>query len=180
MKTDLNLIRHYPSLVILLLLLASLPSLSQNPDLLKVVKPKEIHDVLANPGMGFMTFERTEGEKEDPSGQGYPVMTITYWRKYWRLIEPEMDQYRWDLLDEALEAAREKGQTLLIRIAPYGTRDEDDVPGWYRELVGPSRNWKYQSEVNGWMVDAEDPRYAEHFGGLIRELGAKYDGHPDC
>jgi hypothetical protein len=179
MKTDLNLIRHYPSVAIMLLLLTSLPSLSQNPDHLTVIKPKENHDVLVNPGMGFMTFQPTEGDKEDPSGQGYPVMTITYWRKYWRLIEPEMDQYRWDLLDKALEAARIKGQTLLIRIAPYGTRDDNDVPGWYRELVGPSRKWKYQSEVNGWMVDAEDPRYAEHFGGLIRELGARYDGHPD-
>ena len=29
------------------------------------------------------------------------------------------------------------------------------------------------------MVNPEDPRYVEHFGGLIRELGKRYDGHPD-
>jgi len=161
------------------LFFTSWQSTAQNPDNLTVIKPVEINDVLVNPGMGFMTFQRTDGDKEEIAVKDFPVMTITYWRKYWRLIEPEMDQYRWDLIDKALEEARAKGQTLLIRICPYGTRDEEDVPGWYRELVGPNRKWKYQSDVNGWMVDAEDPRYAEHFGGLIRDLGARYDGHPD-
>jgi hypothetical protein len=29
------------------------------------------------------------------------------------------------------------------------------------------------------MVDPEDPRYARYFGGFIRALGERYDGHPD-
>ena len=39
-------------------------------------------------------------------------------------------------------------------------------------------DWKYNNPVNKWMVDAEDPRYVEYFGGLIKELGKRYDGHP--
>jgi hypothetical protein len=30
-----------------------------------------------------------------------------------------------------------------------------------------------------WCVNPEDPRYLEHFGGFIKALGQRYDGHPD-
>jgi len=182
----------------IVLLLTSLQSMSQNPDHLTVIKPKEINDVLINPGMGFMTFQRFNGDDLNAGSgwtEGYPIdyqnfdgdltnkdhpaTTIAYWRIYWKFLEPEMGKYRWDMLDKALEVARSRGQTLLLRIAPYGTGDERDVPAWYRKMVGSNKNWKFNSEVNGWMVDAEDPRYAEYFGGMIRDLGARYDGHPD-
>lgn len=171
---------------------------SQNPDHLTVIKPREINDVLMNPGMGFMTFQRFNGDKlNEGSGwtEGFPIKyqdfngdltnpdhpatTIAYWRIYWKYLEPEMGKYRWDMLDKALQVAASRGQTLLLRIAPYGTGDERDVPQWYRNMVGPGKKWKYASEVNGWMVDPEDPRYAQYFGGMIHELGVRYDGHPD-
>ena len=47
------------------------------------------------------------------------------------------------------------------------------------KLVGSGKNWKYNNPVNAWMVDPEDPRYAKYFGGMIRALGERYDGHPD-
>jgi hypothetical protein len=75
--------------------------------------------------------------------------------------------------------ARQRGQTLLFRIAPYGTGDKKDVPGWYREMVGPQKDWGYNSSVNEWAVDPEDPRYAAYFGGFVRAMGERYDGHPD-
>jgi hypothetical protein len=172
--------------------------LSQNPDHLLVIKPKEIDDILTNPGMGFMTFQRFNGDKlNEGSGwtEGFPIAyqefdgnltnkdhpatTIAYWRIYWKFIEPEMEKYRWDMLDKALDVARSRGQTLLLRIAPYGTGNDRDVPDWYRKMVGPNKKWKYASSVNGWMVDAEDSRYVQYFGGMIRALGARYDGHPD-
>jgi hypothetical protein len=198
MKTDLYLIRHCLFSAMIVLLLTSLQSMSQNPDHLTVIKPKEINDVLINPGMGFMTFQRFNGDNLNAGSgwtEGYPIdyqnfdgdltnkdhpaTTIAYWRIYWKFLEPEMKKYRWDMLDKALEVARSRGQSLLLRIAPYGTGDERDVPAWYREMVGPNKTWKFNSEVNGWMVDPEDPRYAEYFGGMIREMGARYDGHPD-
>jgi hypothetical protein len=184
--------------VLILLYLFSPNSWSQNPDHLTVIKPAEINDVLINPGMGFMTFQRFNGDElnegagwtegfpidyqsfdGDMTNKNHPATTIAYWRIYWKYIEPEKGTYRWDMLDKALEVARSRGQTLLLRIAPYGTGDERDVPAWYRKIVGPNKNWKFNSEVNGWMVDAEDPRYAESFGGMIRALGERFDGHPD-
>jgi hypothetical protein len=175
-----------------------LKSYSQNPDHLTVIKPGEINDVLMNPGMGFMTFQRFNGDElnegsgwtegfpidyqnfdGDLTNKDHPATTIAYWRIYWKYLEPEMGKYRWDMLDKALQIAKSRGQTLLLRIAPYGTGDERDVPSWYRKIVGPGKEWKYNSKVNGWMVDPEDPRYVEYFGGMIRALGERYDGHPD-
>jgi hypothetical protein len=42
-------------------------------------------------------------------------------------------------------------------------------------MVGPEENLPEQK----WRTDPEDPRYVEHFGGMVRALGARYDGHPD-
>jgi len=173
-----------------------------------VARPEEIDDVLINPGIGFTTFQRFNGDTlttlRENSGwtEGYPIVyqqstgnlinknhpqtTIAYWRVYWQYLEPEKEKYRWDLIDQALAAAEERGQTLMLRVAPYGTVQEDggggsvsrDVPAWYRSMVGKNMNWKYNNPVNRWVVDAEDPRYVEYFGGFIRELGKRYDGHP--
>jgi len=176
----------------------SIESYAQNPDHLTVIKPKVINDVLINPGMGFMTFQRFNGDNlnegsgwtegfpidyqsfdGDLTNKDHPATTIAYWRIYWKFLEPEQGKYRWDMLDKALEVAHSRGQTLLLRIAPYGTGSERDVPSWYRKMVGSGTNWKYNNPVNAWQVDPEDPRYTECFGGMIRALGERYDGHPD-
>ncbi|MEP7111059.1 MAG: DUF4832 domain-containing protein, partial [Ferruginibacter sp.] len=151
------------------------------------------------PGIGFTTFQRFNGDtlttlnKNQGWTEGEPIVyqqftgnlinkqhpqtSIAYWRVYWKYLEPEKANYRWDLIDQALAAAEERGQSLMLRVAPYGSGN-NDVPAWYREMVGKSTNWKYNNKVNGWLVDAEDPRYAEYFGSFIKELGKRYDGHP--
>lgn len=163
----------------------------------RVVRPKEMDAVLNNPGIGFTTFQRFNGDALNPGmgwTEGFPIeyqefngdltnkdhpqTTIAYFRVYWRFVEPEKEKYNWDLIDKALATAASRGQTLMLRIAPYGTGPERDVPGWYREMVGDNKVWKYNSDVNGWVVDPEDPRYVQYFGGMITALGKRYDGHP--
>lgn len=73
-----------------------------------------------------------------------------------------------------METAAARGQTLLLRIAPYGTGADNDVPDWYRALVGPEKGLA----IKKWRTDPMDPRYVEHFGGMVRDLGSRYDGHP--
>lgn len=161
-----------------------------------IVRPKEINDVLINPGMGFMTFQRFNGDELNDSAswtegfpidyqefngnlenKNYPMTSIAYFRIYWKYVEPEMGKYNWEMIDRALQVASERHQTLMLRIAPYGTGPERDVPEWYREIVGPQDEWLTEGE--GWRVDAENPRYSEYFGLMISKLGQKYDGHPD-
>ncbi len=158
------------------------------------VRPQEIDDVLVNPGVGFMTFQRFNGDALNEGKkwtEGYPIeyqefdgnltnqqhpqTSLAYLRIYWKFVHPAIKQYRWELIDKALETARQRGQTLLLRIAPYGTGADNDVPDWYRELVGEEQDLP----VRKWRTDPEDPRYVEHFGGMVRALGQRYDGHPD-
>ncbi len=161
------------------------------------IRPRLIDDVLVNPGMGFTTFQRYNGDAlnegrgwteglpiayQDFAGSfenhDYPLTSIAYFRVYWRFLEPHEGRYDWSTLDKALETARQRHQALMFRIAPYGrSEDLDDVPDWYRSKVGEITPEQQKNER--WRVDPEDPRYLKHFGGLIRALGERYDGHRD-
>ena len=165
--------------------------------------PKEIFDVLNNPGIGFMTFQRFNGDDLNPGSrwtEGFPIdyqpfdgdltnkdhpqTTIAYFRVYWEFLEPERGKYNWPMIDKALRTAAERGQTLMLRIAPYGPMKAQrlgqdghtDVPTWYRKMVGKET---LNETEHRWRVDPEDPRYVQYFGGLIAALGQRYDGHPD-
>jgi hypothetical protein len=161
------------------------------------VRPNEIDDVLVNPGIGFTTFQRFNGDRLNDglgwtegfpieyqtftgslTNQDHPLTSIAYFRVYWKFVEPEAGVYRWDLFDKALATARERGQTLMLRIAPYGTGPDNDVPEWYRKLVAGSE-WEKNVPLDKWRVHPEDPLYLKRFGKLIRELGTRFDGHPD-
>lgn len=167
-----------------------------------VIRPKEINEVLNNPGIGFTTFNRFNGdslwhyghevylnvlypiqfqEEFDKSLQvdGHPLTSIAYFRLYWKHIEPEMGIFNWALIDTILKVANERNQTVILRIAPYTTKEYPhlDVPEWYRSLVGEKNEW--QPVGRKWMVDPEDPKYSFYFGRVIAELGKRYDGHPD-
>jgi len=156
--------------------------------------PKEIFDVLNNPGIGFTTFQRFNGDELNPgigwtegmpieyqpfdgdlTNKNHPQTTIAYFRVYWKFIEPEEGKYNWPMIDKALRTAAERGQSLMLRIPPYGTGNNTDVPSWYREKVGKRK----KELVENWAVDPEDPRYLQHYGGMITALAQRYNGHPD-
>jgi hypothetical protein len=164
------------------------------------VRFKESDEVLTNPGIGFTTFQRFNGDKTN-EGVGWtegmpidyqkfngnlitkdhPMSSISYFRVYWKYLEPEMGKYNWEMIDKVLNTARERHQAVMLRVAPYGSgtsiNDDTDVPSWYRAMIGDKNEWLPEGE--GWRADAEDPRYAFYFGRLISELGKRYDGHPD-
>jgi hypothetical protein len=164
---------------------------------LVTVRPKEIDDVLVNPGIGFTTFQRFNGDRLNEglkwtegfpieyqkftgslTNESHPLTSIAYFRVYWRFLEPEPGKYRWDMLDHALETSKARGQSLMLRIAPYGTDKNNDAPDWYRALVEGQEIEKNLSNAK-WRVHPENPLYRQYFGALIRALGTRYDGHPD-
>ncbi len=159
------------------------------------VRPKEIDDVLVNPGIGFTTFQRFNGDRLNEGlkwTEGFPIVyqefkgslenpnhpptSIAYFRIYWKFVEPERGRYNWEMLDHALRTAHERKQTLMLRLAPYGTNKDNDVPDWYRAMVGDESAKKL---IPKWRTDPEDARYARHYGDMVRAVGARYDGHPD-
>jgi len=160
-----------------------------------IVRPTEIDNVLINPGIGFTTFQRFNGDTlnagmgwteglpivyqdfdGDLTNEGYPQTSIAYFRVNWRFLETEPGVYKWDMIDKALRTAAERNQTLQLRISPYEAGDEKDVPAWYRTMVGPDN---HTGSGKHWRVDPEDPRYVQYFGGMIKAIGDRYDGHPD-
>ena len=77
-----------------------------------IVRPQEIDDVLINPGIGFMTFQRFNGDALNEGlkwTEGYPIVyqefkgslenknhpatSIAYFRIYWKFVEPERGKY---------------------------------------------------------------------------------------
>src|SRR3954463_8151003 len=87
-----------------------------------VVRPVEIHDLLVNPGMGIQTFQRFNGDPINPGTRwsevgpegklkaagakpDFPDSSVAYIRWFWSQIEPSAGQYRWDIIDTALDAA---------------------------------------------------------------------------
>ena len=167
-----------------------------------VVKPPESDRVLNNPGVGFTTFQRFNGDSLNggtgwtegmpiakfnqpatPVAPGYPNTTVAYLRLYWRFLEPGKGQFDWSLLDRALETAHQRGQTLMLRVAPHGTQPAEDVPAWYRDETGEvakkdGAKGDWQATTEKWMIDPEKPAYAREFGVLVRELARRYDGDP--
>ena len=165
----------------------------EKPVIIKV-RPVEITAVLNNPGIGFTTFQRFNGDElnegmgwteglpieyqdfdGDLTNKKHPQTSIAYFRVNWRFVEPECEKYNWPMIDKALRTADERGQTLMLRISPYEAGAEKDVPGWYRKMVGPEQ----QNQIVKWRVDPEDPRFLKYFGGMVRAMGQRYDGHPD-
>lgn len=158
-----------------------------------VVRPTEIHDLLVNPGMGIQTFQRFNGDPINagtrwsevgpesktaaaPQRPDFPDSSVAYFRWFWSQIEPAQGQYRWDILDTALEGARERGQKLMIRVMPYD--QGHPLPEWYQRSGARRVDSSAGQDPQLWHPDADDPAYARYWGRLVATLGKRYDGHP--
>jgi hypothetical protein len=113
-----------------------------------IVRPAEIDDVLVNPGIGFTTFQRFNGDRLNEGTrwtEGYPIeyqpfaglamkdhplTSIAYFRVYWKFVEPKNGEYDWELLDKAMRTARERGQSRCCASRPTArTRITTSRPG---------------------------------------------------
>jgi hypothetical protein len=102
----------------------------------------------------------------------YPDTTVSYCRWVWSVIEPEKGKYRWDIIDGALKAARERGQTLEARLQP--SAGSAPYPAWFWETGAKRMSRGRRAEP-----DFNDPLYVQHWTDLIRAFAARYDGNPD-
>ena len=143
------------------------------------VQPREINDLLANPGMGWQTFHKFADE--DPALVGLPSSTA-YFRFYWKQIEPKEGEINWALFDDLLSRARKADQKLALRVMTAGTAGGYDFsPPWLREVLGlPGFEYRrYDRGSPHWVPDLNDPRVLSRHLRLIEALGERYDGHRD-
>ncbi|MBZ5593812.1 MAG: DUF4832 domain-containing protein [Acidobacteriia bacterium] len=158
-----------------------------------VVRPREIHDLLVNPGMGITTFQRFNGDAINPgrkwSEQGptsklpaadvkpdFPDTSIAYLRWFWSQIEPERGKYHWEAIDLALDEAREHHQTVTFRLMPYD--QQHPLPEWYHRSGARRANKPEDKDGAIWSPDSSDPLFVKAWGEVVAGAGQRYDGHP--
>jgi len=158
-----------------------------------VVRPKEIQDVLVNPGMGITTFQRFNGQEPNPplkwselgpekklpqvaAKPDFPEASVSYCRWYWNVLEPQQGKFNWAIVDLAIEEAHAHGQTLAIRLMPYS--DQDPLPEWFLRSGAKRANKDSDKDGKIWQPDFSDPLYLKYWGELVAEAGKRYDGNP--
>jgi len=178
------------------------------------IRPVESQEWLPNPHRGTTTFQRFQGDPLyaawltsdthgptafNPAGREVadnskyiPRTTLSYCRWPWAWLEPRKGCYRWEIVDGALRAAHDRGQTLQLRFQPYTTRVDYDktpctamrhppqrsvnLPEWYWDT---GAHWIRKGVYAANEPDCNDPLYRKHFGDFIRAFAKRYDGHPD-
>jgi hypothetical protein len=140
------------------------------------IKPRETNELLANPGMGWQTFHHFADD--DPNLDGLPS-GAAYFRFYWRELEPREGQIDFAKLDDLLAHAHRAGQKLSFRVMCASTSEYFGVPEWLKEKGCRGFEYEYDGAGPFWVPDFDDPIFQEAHFRLLRELGKRYDGHPD-
>ncbi|MGH9397041.1 MAG: DUF4832 domain-containing protein [Terriglobia bacterium] len=178
-------------LAIAVLICLASPTLAQTGDI--VIHPREISGPLVNPGMGIETFQRFNGDSLNPdfmwseagptttltpapAKPDFPESTISYCRWFWQTLEPKHGDIHWEIIDNALEQAREHHQTLAIRLMPYD--ENHPLPEWYRNSGARRANKSNDPDGSIWQPDFSDPLYLKYWGELVTAAGKRYDGNP--
>ena len=162
-------------------------------DHLQVIQPERSDEILINPGMGFETYERFNGDATETrnywhddgpveysefngsvKNEGHPDTSIAYFRWYWARLEPEEGKIAWDIIDRAIGQARKRGQQLHLRLMPH---DQFGLlPAWY---VKKGRLIWYKIDGKDYCIpDYNDPLFHDSMEKLVSQAGERYDGHP--
>ena len=168
------------------------------------VRFSPMEKAVSNPYIGFTSFQRFRGEplysdivvrpenhgtetervecypvSADAAEEGdregfYPDTTVAYIRILWKEFEPRRKEYNYALIQSILGQAKEKGQTVMLRLMPHSTRASDDVPEWLKTLIPcPER-----PEGKRVKDSPKDPAYLRYFGEAIEAIAKKFDDDP--
>jgi hypothetical protein len=162
----------------------------------EVVKFARTNEVLSNPYIGFTSFQHFRDEplfsdtgtalgwvkerypvydwvEQNGREQGfYPDTEIAYIRMLWKDIEPNEGEFDFSVTDEIFKKAEAKNQSVIFRLMPHTTRENEDVPDWLRTKIDcPSR--PSSARVKDSPID---PLFLKKFACAIEAFGTRYDG----
>jgi hypothetical protein len=158
------------------------------------IRPTPTDAYLANPHKGCCTFQRFNGDPLFPGttwseegpllfppaaqavAPGYLPATVAYCRWFWRDLEPRRGEYDFSMIEGALRTCAERGQTLAVRLMPFGSSRQPQLPAWYLRDEATTERAHGDATLRVPLYDS--PPYLELWGGVIREFGRRYDGHP--
>ncbi len=161
-------------------------------------RPRELSvPLLSNPHKGCATFQRFNGDALYPDRHwseegptvfppaaaavvpGYLPSTVAYCRWFWDVLEPADGRLEFGMVESALAMARARGQSLQVRLMPFGAHRQPQLPAWY-VAAHPTSVSDVQGKDQPFMAPAYDgPEYLDRWGRVIAEFGRRFDGHPD-
>jgi hypothetical protein len=164
----------------------------------KRVRPGEMTDFVLNPHKGFCTFQRFNGDALFPGeswceagptefpervcdvAEGYLPTTVAYCRWFWSTVEPEEGRFDFTVVENALETARKRGQTLHVRLMPTGAWNQTHAPAWFLEKYPSRISTRFGEPYRVPVYDS--PEYLDRWGRLVTEFGSRFDGDAtlDC
>jgi hypothetical protein len=125
--------------------------------------------------MGWQTFHQFADQ--DKSLDGLPSGSA-YFRFYWREVENKDGEIDFAKFDGLLAHAHRAGQKLAFRIMCTGSGEFMDVPPYLKERGCRGYKFRYGG-ADHWVPDFADSQFQSAHFRLIRELGRRYDNHPD-
>lgn len=147
-----------------------------------------------NPHKGCCTFQRFNGdplypgkrwsesgptsfpEADRKTTEGYLPSTVSYCRWFWRTLEPEEGIYDFSFIEQALETATSRNQTLAVRLMAFGAYTQPQIPDWYKANYPCVKHGSGDSMQI--VPDHNSPEYLHHWGNVIWEFASRFDKHP--
>ncbi len=128
---------------------------SQPSEKLVTITPEPTDEILANPGMGWETFHRSN--RHDGNLPSWIPSTVYYIRWGWGELEPRPGKIDYDLLDRVLKDTHESGQKLAFRVMCCSTtRNEPYHPRWLNEVGAKELIADYRGTAFP-IADFDDP-----------------------
>ncbi len=147
------------------------------------LKFREVDTLFANPGQGWMSQSRS------PRGEPRFPCSVVYIRFNWADAEPEEGRYNWKLIDEVIAAWKPRAAAVSLRVMTCNAHSSGYYasPKWLFDagckgseyLVGGDDPTSGGQRIPRIEPDYADPIYLEKHGAFLRQLGARYDGHPE-
>lgn len=138
--------------------------------------PQESDALLANPHMGWETFQRPA--KTDKTLPAWIPSTVEYYRIRWNQLETRRGEIDLQVLENLLAEAAASGQTLAIRIMSVGSSARQPYhPDWLRSIPGALRDTTHDGGALQ-VPDLDNPVVLESQLRMIREIGRRFDGDP--
>jgi len=162
-----------------------------------VVNPIEIQDIIANPGMGLQTTQKSlaqlNAEVPPKNPHGLPSEAEVF-RIQWPEINTGNASYDWTIVDAMVRNARTSNQRITCRII---TNDEANNPSgswWLQAFAGVAGSgtpgWIYKAIDDGGLIDQWAPDFVNtvvrtKFQDFLAALaaheidGIRFDTHPN-
>ena len=148
---------------------------------LQHIKLHEVKTLFQNPGQGFF-FEKWRGQPRFPE-------SVVYIRFDWRQAEPEDGRFNWAFIDRAIEAARQHGATIAMRVmtADAHTQTEYSSPKWLFDEGCKSFAYTIDGKdpaqggkpIERLEPDYSDPIYLTKQREFLQALGERYNANPN-